>query len=231
MSTMPTITMPRARSAAGRTSRATALAKRSTGTVPRKGKQASTVRTDVRDRILDTASALFYEHGTRAVGVDLIVAKASVAKASLYRHFPTKDDLVVAYLSREDVDFWATWDEVAQRFTDDPARELHAHMVWIGARLARPNHRGCPQINVAAEFAEPEHPARLVSRQHMQALRNRLLKLAKRLNVPQPSELAVQLAVLINGAFASTGLMSREEATRVLKGALDALLAGAGRRT
>ena len=180
---------------------------------------------DVRSRILDTASALFYERGVRAVGVDLVVLQAAVAKTSLYRYFPTKDDLIVAFLEREDQEFWAQWDGVAAQYADDPAGELDAHMRWIGERLARSNYRGCPQINVAAEFAEQDHPARQVSQRHMQALRSRLLDITKRLNVPRPKPLAAQLAVLINGAFVSSGLLTPEEATGVLRGALKALLA------
>jgi AcrR family transcriptional regulator len=183
--------------------------------------------TEVRARILDTASRLFYERGVRAVGVDLVVLEAGVAKTSLYRYFPTKDDLIAAFLEREDVEFWAQWDGVAMQFSDDPAGELDAHMRWIGERLARSNYRGCPQINVAAEFAEQDHPARQVSRRHMQALRGRLLDIAKRLDVPQPNELAAQLAVLVNGAFVSSGLLGPDEATTVLRGALKALLTGA----
>lgn len=182
---------------------------------------------DVRERILDTASRLFYERGVRAVGVDLVVLEAAVAKTSLYRYFPTKDDLIVAFLEREDLDFWATWDGVAAQFPDDPAGELDAHMRWIGERLARSNYRGCPQINVAAEFAEQDHPARQVSRRHMLALRGRLLDIARRLNAPQPEQLAAQLAVLVNGAFVSSGLLGADEATGVLRAALKALLAGA----
>lgn len=182
---------------------------------------------DVRERILDTASRLFYERGVRAVGVDLVVLEAAVAKTSLYRYFPTKDDLIVAFLEREDLDFWATWDGVAAQFPDDPAGELDAHMRWIGERLARSNYRGCPQINVAAEFAEQDHPARQVSQRHMQALRGRLLDIARRLNAPQPEQLAAQLAVLVNGAFVSSGLLGADEATAVLRSALKALLDGA----
>jgi AcrR family transcriptional regulator len=182
---------------------------------------------EVRSRILDTASRLFYERGVRAVGVDLVVLEAAVAKTSLYRYFPTKDDLIVAFLEREDVEFWAQWDSVAAQFADDPAGELDAHMRWIGERLARSNYRGCPQINVAAEFAEHDHPAREVSRRHMQALRSRLQDIAQRLRVPRPKPLAAQLAVLVNGAFVSSGLLSPEEATGVLRSALKALLAGA----
>ena len=182
---------------------------------------------DVRQRILDTASTLFYERGVRAVGVDLVVDESGVAKTSLYRHFRTKDDLIVAFLEREDVQFWAQWDEVAARHADDPVAELEAHMRWIGKRLARANYRGCPQINVAAEFAEADHPSRVVSREHMQAMRKRLAEIARRSGATRPSELAAQLGVLINGAFVSATMLSPEEATRVLLGSARALLAAA----
>src|SRR6516162_4976558 len=75
--------------------------------------------TEVRDKILATASDLFYKQGIRAVGVDLVVEQAGVAKTSLYRHFRTKDDLVVAFLAREDADFWDTWDRAAEGHEDD----------------------------------------------------------------------------------------------------------------
>lgn len=182
---------------------------------------------DVRARILDTASRLFYERGVRAVGVDLVVLEAEVAKTSLYRHFPTKDDLIVAFLEREDLEFWGHWDSVAEQFPNDPAGELDAHMRWIGERLARSNYRGCPQINVAAEFAEQDHPARRVSLRHMHALRGRLLRIAQRMDVAQPDQLAAQLAVLVNGAFVSSGLLGPDEATGVLRAAVKAMLAAA----
>ena len=178
---------------------------------------------DVREHILATASDLFYKHGVRAVGIDLVIAQAGVAKTSLYRYFPQKDDLIVAFLEREDAEVWALWDAVAQEHADNPMAELEAHMRWIGERLARANYRGCPQINVAAEFAEHDHPARRVSRAHMQTLRMRLESVARRLDVPRPQQLAAQLAVLINGAFASAGLLAPEEATSTLLASLRAL--------
>lgn len=185
--------------------------------------------TDVRERILSVASELFYKQGARAVGVDLVVERAAVAKSSLYRHFRTKDDLIVAFLAREDVDFWATWDRVAAEHAGDALAELEAHMRWIGERLGRANYRGCPQINVAAEFAEQDHPAREVARQHMQALRARLAAIAVRLGADAPDALAAQLALLVNGAFVSTGLLAPEEATDVLLAAMHALVKGAVR--
>ena len=183
--------------------------------------------TDVRERILSVASELFYKNGVRAIGVDLVVDQAGVAKSSLYRHFRTKDDLIVAFLAREDVDFWATWDDVAARHADDARAELEAQLRWIGDRLGRANYRGCPQINVAAEFAEQDHPARQVARQHMQALRSRLTEIARRLGAASPDALAAQLALLVNGAFVSAELLAPDEATDVLLTAMRALLGAA----
>jgi len=228
MSSMRTPTAPRSPRDPSPTGRSGPASKRSATATARTADAAAVEPApEVRDRILNTASRLFYERGVRAVGVDLVVLEAAVAKTSLYRYFPTKDDLIVAFLQREDLEFWAQWDGVAMQFPDDPAGELDAHMRWIGERLARSNYRGCPQINVAAEFAEQDHPARQVSRRHMQALRGRLLDIAKRLNVPRPKQLAAQLAVLVNGAFVSSGLLAAEEGTGVLRAALKALLAGA----
>lgn len=179
---------------------------------------------DVRERVLECASGLFYRQGVRAVGVDLVVAQAGVAKTSLYRHFRTKDDLIVAFLEREDIDFWSTWDAVAAQHADDPAGELAAHMRWIGERLSRSNYRGCPQINVSAEFPEPDHPTRHVARAHMQGLRSRLGAIARRLHVSDPDVMGAQLALLVNGAFVSSELLAGEDATRILLQAATAMV-------
>ena len=178
----------------------------------------------VRDRILETASALFYQRGVRAVGVDLVVEEAGVAKTSLYRHFGTKDDLVAAFLAREDRDFWDRWDRVAKENENDPMAELDAHLEWIGERVGRLNYRGCPQINVAAEFPEADHPARKVAADHKREMRRRLKGIAERLGVSRPDELAGQLALLINGAFVSGQILEAGEAVPLLRRTARALI-------
>lgn len=180
--------------------------------------------TDVRDKILDTAADLFYKQGVRAVGVDLVVEKAGVAKTSLYRHFGTKDELVAAFLERADRDFWSVWDRVAEQYPDDPRAELDAQLDWIGERAGQPDYRGCPQINVAAEFPEADHPARKIAKAHKRELRQRLKRIAERLNSAAPDELAGQLAVLVNGAFVSTQIFEPGEAAQLLRQAADALI-------
>jgi AcrR family transcriptional regulator len=184
----------------------------------------SQIHDEVRTRILDTACTLFYQRGVRAVGVDLVVAQAGVAKTSLYRHFGTKDDLIAAFLKREDQDFWGTWDRIASQHAGDAAAELDAHLAWIGERAGRANYRGCPQINVAAEFPEIDHPARKVAAAHKQEMRHRLKGIAERLGVAHPDRLAGQLSVLINGAFVSSQIFEPGEATPLLRHTAHALI-------
>lgn len=179
----------------------------------------------VRDRILSTASALFYRHGVRAVGVDLVVAEAGVAKTSLYRHFRTKDDLIAAFLQREEADFWAVWDQVAGRHPSVAAAELDAHLGWIGERVSRPRYRGCPQINVAAEFPDEDHPARRVARAHKRELRRRLTIIAEKLGARRPDDLAAQLLLLINGAFVSSETIAADEPAELLRRSARTLIA------
>lgn len=157
----------------------------------------------VRDRILQTAGELFYREGTRAIGVDLIVERAGVAKTSLYRHFRTKDDLIEAFLHNEDRDFWALWDAVAIAHAGQPAQELDAQLEWIGERVARPGYRGCPQINIAAEYADEAHPARKVAVAHKAELRRRLAALASEMGIADPDHFALQMGVVIDGALSS----------------------------
>jgi AcrR family transcriptional regulator len=197
--------------------------------MPKSAATADLGAIDLREKILETASDLFYRLGVRAVGVDLVVEKAGVAKTSLYRHFRTKDDLIAAFLEREDLDFWRTWDRVAAQHAKDAKAELDAQLGWIGERVGKQNYRGCPQINVAAEFPEADHPARKVAKAHKRELRRRLKVIAERLKVGATDELAGQLAVLINGAFVSTQLFEPGEATPLLRHAAEALTAAAGR--
>lgn len=182
---------------------------------------------EVRDRILRAASTLFYHRGVRAVGVDLVVEEAGVAKTSLYRHFRTKDDLIAAFLQREDEDFWNFWNCVTELHKTDPVAELEAHLDWIGERVGRPNYRGCPQLNVAAEFPDSDHPARRVASAHKHELRRRLKGIAERLRVKRPDELAGQLSLLINGAFVSSQVLSPGEAGPLLRATAHALIAAA----
>jgi AcrR family transcriptional regulator len=164
----------------------------------------------VRDRLLDTAANLFYQEGARAVGVDLVVERSGVAKTSLYRHFPTKDDLIAAVLERDDVDYWSHWETIEQQHVDDARAALEAHLKWIARYIGRAEYRGCPFINIATDFPAPDHPARAVATRHKTELRRRVRVLTKRMGVRRADDLADQLVLLIDGAYVNGQLLGRK---------------------
>lgn len=177
------------------------------------------------EKVLRAASRLFYANGVRAVGIEWIVAESGVAKTSLYRHFQTKDDLVAAFLEREDREFWQQWEEVVAAAPANPRAQLMSLLEWIGKRVSRDGYRGCPQINVAAEFSDAEHPARHIRRRHKTEMLERLRDIVNRIGVTRPDDISVQLALLIDGAFTSDRRLSKSTAVRILQSAADALLA------
>lgn len=185
--------------------------------MPKRKPAAAPTTDDVRGRILAVASELFYREGTRAVGVDLIVARSGVAKTSLYRHFRTKDDLIEAYLRHEDQDFWRHWDAVSAAHGDAPEEELDAQLAWIGERIARAGYRGCPQINIAAEYSDENHPARKVARAHKAKMHQRLAVLASAMNLGNPDLFASQMAILIDGALSSGRALHKQGPTQFLQ--------------
>jgi AcrR family transcriptional regulator len=156
----------------------------------------------VRDELLKVAGDLFYSGGIQAIGVDTIVAESGIAKSTLYRWFPTKDDLVIAFLEDRDTRFWAIWDADAVAHPGDPVGELEAHLQWIDAYIKGPSYRGCPFLNTPAELADPDSPAFQLCRRNKLELRRRLRDLSSQIVEYGADELADQLVLVINGAFA-----------------------------
>jgi len=155
-----------------------------------------------RQRILDTASEMFYHEGIRAAGIDAIIARSGVAKMSLYRNFPSKDALVTAWLDDRNAFFWRRWDKAESSRADDPRGQLEAVLDMIAATASHPKWRGCPFLNTVTEFPEPDHPARAVILAHKRAVSERLRALAAAAGARDPDLLAQQLQLLIDGAYA-----------------------------
>jgi AcrR family transcriptional regulator len=160
----------------------------------------------VRDRILEVACDLFYREGVRAVGVDTIVARSGVAKMSLYRNFPSKDDLVTAYLETRDRLYWVWWDKVTAGHPT-PRAKLEALFASIGRRTTGPDYRGCPFLNTTTEFPDPAHPAMVVIRRHHAEVKRRFVDLAGGMGARDPAGLADQLQLVMNGAYGSGQLV------------------------
>ncbi|WP_338426241.1 TetR/AcrR family transcriptional regulator [Sphingopyxis kveilinensis] len=179
-----------------------------------------------RTQALTVAASLFYAKGVRAVGMEEIVETSGIAKTTIYRHFPTKDALVEAFLEKEDAEFWHQWD-AAVASAPSADRVLDSLGDWIGARVERPGYRGCPQINVAAEFADPGHPARTIARRHKAEMLRRLEAICHDAGAKPAVRVAMQLALLIDGAFMSDGRLSGRDAAAILKSAFRRIAAPA----
>jgi len=178
----------------------------------------STLRSEKASaRALAVASALFYANGVRAVGMEQIVEVSGIAKTTIYRHFPTKDALIEAFLEKEDAEFWSQWDAVIAE-ADTAVDRLDALCDWIAVRVTRDGYRGCPQVNVAAELADPTHPARLVARRHKAEMQRRLAALCE--DLPDAATVSMQIALLFDGAFMSDGRLRDVDAGDLLRGAV-----------
>jgi len=156
-----------------------------------------------RERILATASDLFYREGIRAIGVDTIVERSGVSKTSLYRQFESKDALITAVAAEQDRLFWVWWDRIEKQHAKDPRALLDALLSEIARRIGRPAYRGCPFLNLATEFPDDNHPGRVVARGNKEEMRARLATIVARLGAADPNRVASQLTLIINGAYAS----------------------------
>src|SRR5215203_6005787 len=139
-----------------------------------------------RDRILDTAARLFYDHGIHAVGQQQVVEECGCGKNLLYREFPSKDELVVAYLERKREEGAAFFAATIQPFSGDPAAQLVALVQDASDRVAEPNYRGCPFLNVHAEFPDPAHPANRITVEHRAEMLSALRNLAEQAGAANP---------------------------------------------
>jgi AcrR family transcriptional regulator len=183
-----------------------------------------TPKVPMRERIVEAATALFYAQGLRAVSAEKIIAQVGITKVTFYRHFPTKDDLIVAYLERR-----AKWerDAIAQarEAAGDAPGVFRILAEAIGAESCSPGFRGCPFINAAAEYADPEHPVRRVVDAHRRWFRQTIQDLLDEINVPDSAQAADQLVMLRDGAMVSGYLSDPSAVADALDKAFRAVIA------
>jgi len=178
-----------------------------------------------RERVFKTAAELFYRKGIRAVGVETIAAEANTTKMSLYRSFPSKDELVAEWLRDHDTHFWQTWDAMAKKFPKDPRKQLRTAFALLAKHVADPNARGCPIANAAVELTEKDHPARKVIEAHKANLRARLAELCVQMKAEEPELLADELFLLMEGAQVSIQTLGVRGPARNVARAAERLIA------
>lgn len=152
-----------------------------------------------RDRIFETARELFYQHGIRAVGVETIASEAEATKMTLYRNFPSKDELVAEVLREQEREYWAWWESITACCCSDPRAQLEAIFDAFETKACNADVLGCPLSNAAIELHEETHPAQVVSVNYKKELYRRINALTRAAGA-KDDDLADSLMLLMEGA-------------------------------
>jgi len=184
-----------------------------------------------RERIDNAAYELFSRHGVRAVGVDAVVARAGVAKRTLYLHYPSKETLALAFLQQREEQWTRAWlQEGVERRGEAPAERLLAVFDVFDRWFHRSDFEGCAFVKVLLEHADPAHALRKSAERHIETVRDFLERLAEEARVSDPDGFARQWQILMIGSIVAAYAGDRDAARRAKKlGVL--LLADAGIRS
>ncbi|HEX4009261.1 MAG TPA: helix-turn-helix domain-containing protein [Solirubrobacteraceae bacterium] len=171
--------------------------------------------TEVRERLVTAAYELFARRGVQAVGVDAIIERSGVARQTLYRHFDSKQDLVLAFLERREQIWTYGWlaSEVRRR-ERDPGRRLLAVFDVFDEWFRTPEFEGCSFINVMLEYPAPAHPLHRAAAMHLARIRAFLSELAAAAGVADPDRFAAQWHILMKGSIVAAGEGDHEAARR-----------------
>jgi len=183
---------------------------------------AKLIETDTRsqspgahDRILDAAYELFSRHGIQAVGIDAVISRSGVARQTLYRHFASKQDLVLAFLERRDDQWTRHWleHEVYRRASDPTSRLLTIFDVFDGW-FRRTDFEGCSFINVMLEHPDPAAPVHRASVTYLASIRGFVEGLAREAGIANAQDFARQWHILMKGSIVAAGEGDRDAARR-----------------
>ena len=178
-----------------------------------------------RDHLMATAWRLFYRDGYRAVGIDTLLAEAGVAKMTLYNHFSSKDELIIAVLEKRDCELRASIAAQVEATTGSPADKLLAVFDWLETWFGSADFNGCAFIRALSEYPDIAHPIHQTAWRHKVAMQGALTQLCANAGAHDPAALANTLSLLIDGAIVAaqaTGSSApartaRETATALLK--------------
>ena len=169
---------------------------------------------DARERILDTAYELFSRRAIHDVGVDEVIERAGVAKATLYRHFPSKDDLVIAFLEAREERWTLAWVEAeARRRGSTPEEQLLAIFELFDEWFHRDDFEACSFINVLLELG-PTHRAGQASVRHLASIRSIVGRLAEEAGLRDPASFAHSWHILMKGSIVAAAEGDAEAAKR-----------------
>jgi len=180
-----------------------------------------------RERLVAAAIELFYRHGFGAVGIDQVIATAGVTKTTFYKHFESKDELMVAAVQRRDEWESLAWDRAVRKLAgDDPARQLLAMLDVMDIWFNDPEFLGCMFMNTAAEFPNPHDPVHQAAAAHRKRTRDHFRDLAQAAGAEAtPSEVFADCyTAILEGALIVRQTQGRNDAARVMRPAVEQLI-------
>jgi AcrR family transcriptional regulator len=164
----------------------------------------ATMVRNTRDRLIAAAGELFYAHGFQAVGLERLLTAVGITKTAFYKHFESKDDLILAVLEQRDrQDITDAIAHMRRAGGDDPRAQILAFFDLLAGWFQQPDFRGCLFMNAATEFASPHDPIHRAAAAHAEHIAAELLLRAQAAGLPQPAQVTRQLMILISGAIAA----------------------------
>jgi AcrR family transcriptional regulator len=186
------------------------------------------ITSEARRRILETADRLFYEEGLRAVGIDRIIAEASIAKMTLYTHFPSKDDLILAVLKHREECVSEFFRSAMERHGRKAKSPLRAFFAALKEWFESPGFRGCAFQNAVVELADPAHAGTEFVRGYKQRFGEFLRGLIEQSVGKGAAKVAPAVTLLVEGAIVTAVIQGKPDAADVARDAALKLLAEEG---
>lgn len=164
------------------------------------------MRPTKRDELVQKALQAFYRNGFHATGMDMLVAETGISKTSMYKHFRTKEDLILAVLRLRDERFRNWLYRRMEELADTPREQLVAMFDALKEWFGEPGYKGCMFIKASAEYQDGNHPIHKQSADHKRMLESHITELARRAGLSDPSAIARQLLLLKEGAIVTAHL-------------------------
>ena len=180
-----------------------------------------------RDQLVETAVELFYKNGYHATGIERILSEAGVSKPTLYRHFQSKDDLIVAALRRWDEESRAWLHQEMARRADTPRERVLALFDALADWFQEPGFQGCMFVNAAVEFADHDNPIHQVAADHKRIFATEFREEVAAAGVADAQEVTEQLMILMDGAIVTAHTSGHGESARRARKMAEAILAAA----
>jgi AcrR family transcriptional regulator len=185
---------------------------------------AAEISSPKRDHLMATAWRLFYRDGYRAVGIDMILAEAGVAKMTLYNHFSSKDELIIAVLEKRDCELRASIIAQVEATAGSPSDRLLAVFDWLETWFGSPDFNGCAFIRALSEYPDTSHPIHQTAWRHKVAMQGALTQLCTAAGAHDPAALANTFSLLIDGAIVAAQATGSTAPARAARESAAALL-------